>query len=364
MQGEVSNFRIAQGKFVWFDLKDDKSVVNCFMLTFQLKHELEDGMEIRVIGNPGLFKKSGRFHLRAKQIELVGEGSLKRQYELLKKKLTAEGLFDVSRKRELPQYPKRIGLVTSRGAAAFTDVQRILNNRWGGLEISLFHVQVQGASAPGSVTEALELINAHYADTLDLIILTRGGGSMEDLQAFNEEAVVRAVFGLRVPSIVAIGHERDETLAELAADVRASTPSNAAEMAVPNKEDVLYQIQQMVTAQERALRDELNDRRFQIRNKVDILEGYIQGYSRQVRSSIQSFQMATQQWIHGIELYKERVSQSMQLLNSYNPKNVLSRGYAITKDASGKVITSTKQAKKSTQITTIVKDGEFTSQVL
>ena len=338
VQGEVSNFKIAQNKFVWFDLKDDSSVVNCFMMKFQLQHQLEDGMEIRVIGNPGLFKRSGRFHLRAQQIQLVGEGTLKRQYELLKKKLTTEGIFDQSRKRALPEYPSRIAIVTSRGAAAYTDVLRILNNRWSGLEISLFHVQVQGASATSSVVSALELINTTYSDAFDVVILTRGGGSMEDLQSFNEEAVVRAVFGLKIPSVVAIGHERDETLAELAADQRASTPSNAAELVVPDRVDVLRQLQQQVNTQERSLRFLAQQQQHLVSQQVSGLERYSQVYTRSVESMMQRFQLSAQRWQHGVTVLHQNIQQASKLLHSYNPSNVLERGYSITRDPKGKVL--------------------------
>lgn len=339
VQGEISNFRVAQNRFVWFDLKDDKSYVSCFMLSFQLDQTLEDGMEVQVIGNPGLFSKSGKFHLRAKKVQIVGAGSLKREYELLKEKLTKEGLFDESRKRDLPRFPKRIGLVTSKDAAAYTDVLRILKNRWAGLEISLFPVNVQGASAVPSVINALKLINAEYATQLDVVILTRGGGSMEDLQAFNDEGVTRAVFSSKVPIVTAIGHERDETLAEYAADRRASTPSNAAEQIVPDKRDVIAQLYVSVARTEQMLRNQQRVAYEQTISSMNLLASKMGSYRSEV----------------------ERLE---DLLHSYNPKAVLERGYSITQTANGEVVRKATEVRPGTRLITTVQDGKIDSQVL
>lgn len=339
VQGEVSNFHVAQNRFVWFDLKDDTSVISCFMLAFQLTQTLTDGMMVQVTGHPALFTKSGRFHLRAQTVQLVGEGSFKRQYELLKSKLAAEGLFDAERKRSLPRFPKTIGIVTSPDAAAYTDVLRILRNRWSGLEIKLFPVQVQGASAIPNILAALKLITIAWTKRLDLVIITRGGGSMEDMQAFNDENVVRAIFALPIPSIVAVGHERDETLAEYVADTRASTPSNAAELAVPHKTDVLYQIDQLLKTQRQTLELDITNRITKINSAVDLFENQVSHYSTTVEHYI-------------------------KLLLSYHPEHILKRGYSITTTLTGKVITSTKHVKKGSQLVTKLRDGKIVSKVV
>lgn len=364
VQGEISNFRVAQNRFVWFDLKDEDSYVSCFMLKFQLDQELEDGMEIQVMGHPGLFKKSGRFHLRVNKIQLVGEGTLKRQFELLKNKLTKEGIFEEDRKRALPRFPRRIGLVTSSDAAAFTDVQRILKNRWAGLEILHFPVQVQGEQAVSSILQALALINAKYEKTLDVVILTRGGGSLEDLQAFNDESVVRAVFGLKVPSIVGIGHERDETLAEYAADVRASTPSNAAEFVVPDKRDVIYQLGNLLAQQERSLERAVRTYADNIHNAVTVLDAQAHHYDASVQAVQQRFMLAQANWQNSVQNMKAQVQHTIQLLQSYNPQHILERGYSITRTTDGQVISSQAQVRSGESIHTVVKDGEITSKVL
>lgn len=339
VQGEVSNFKVTQNRFVWFELKDDKSYVSCFLLAFQLDQPLTDGMEVQVVGHPGLFAKSGKFHLRVNKIQVVGEGSLKRQYELLKAQLTKEGLFDPERKRQLPRFPQHIGLVTSSDAAAYTDVLRILKNRWAGLTITHFPVPVQGETAAPNIVKALQYINAHYAQTLDVVIVTRGGGSMEDLQAFNDEAVVRAVFALKVPCVAAIGHERDETLVEYAADVRASTPSNAAELVVPDKADMLQQLQVMVSRQEQALSTAYHLVEERVSTAVTLLD-------------------------QQITTYQQNIDHSIALLQSYNPHHILQRGYSITQTAAGTVVTSATQLTAKDEIITTFVDGKVDSQVI
>lgn len=337
VQGEISNFHISQNRFVWFEMKDDKSYFSCFMLTFQLKHELEDGMEIKVTGTPGLFLKSGRFNFKVKQIELVGEGSLKKEFELLKKKLDKEGLFAEERKRELPKFPQKIGLITSESAAAFTDVKRVLKNRWSGLEIYFYPVQVQGDPAIGQIVKALDYLNTKHKD-LDLIILTRGGGSLEDLWSFNTEEVCRAVFASTIPVVSAVGHERDETLVDFVADVRAATPSNAAELVAPHKDDVEYQIDNLLKDQERNIDSLINDKKQVLVDFSSTLDNVIMSFA-------------------------ERIEHSIDLLKSYNPLSVLNRGYSVTRK-NGIIIKDSSKLKKKDKIETQLYKGKFNSKIL
>lgn len=364
VQGEVSNFRINQNRFVWFDLKDEKSYVSCFLLAFQLDQKLEDGMEVQIIGRPSLFVKSGRFHLRVHKIKVIGEGSLLRQYELLKAQLAKEGLFDPERKRPLPKFPNTIGLVTSKDAAAYTDVLRILKNRWSGLSIVHFPVAVQGDSAVPSLLLALQRINHDYAQHLDVVIITRGGGSMEDLQAFNDESVVRAVFALRVPTVAAIGHERDVTLVEYVADVRASTPSNAAEFVVPDKRDVLQQIHVHVSRQRQAI--DILHRTHVERTTTNVfhLVQYVQQHLQTLQARFERFSFASRQWQQHVRTFVTRLDYQIALLHSYDPKGTLRRGYTITRRADGQLITSVHNVKQSDQLNTTVADGTIHSQVL
>lgn len=237
ISGELANFRVSKNRWVYFDLKDETASVRFFGTVYQLPGPLEDGMLLQVSGNPRLHPQYG-FSVTVQSMRPVGEGAIKRAAELLQTKLTAEGLFDPGRKRLLPYPPQRIGLVASKESAAYTDFIKVLSSRWRGVEVLLADVQVQGEPAPAQIAAAIEQLNL-LAEPPEVIVITRGGGSAEDMAAFSSEIVTRAVAASRVPTLVAIGHERDVCLAELAADQRASTPSNAAELLVPSRAQVM-----------------------------------------------------------------------------------------------------------------------------
>lgn len=355
IEGEVSDFHISQNRFVWFTLADKKTSVSCFMLAFQLHVPVESGMKVRVIGAPTMFTK-GKLVFRPKTLELIGEGTLQKAYELLKAKLTKEGLFDESRKRTLPRFPAKIGLVTSKDAAAYTDVLRILNNRWAGLEIYHVNVQVQGAQAVDCIVAGLAQLNEDHPE-LDAIILTRGGGSLEDLQAFNTEEVVRAIFASDIPVICAVGHERDITLSDLVADVRASTPSNAAERVVPHKDDVLGEIQSIVLRTESFIHAQLTQHQHRMAESVNSLE-------LSVRSTLNTFHdlhRRLQGQVNFLEnalgVQKQQIEYSVRFLQSMNPYNVLQRGYTLVFDDKEKLLKTAAQAKKAARITIRFADG-------
>ncbi|MFO0764632.1 MAG: exodeoxyribonuclease VII large subunit [Patescibacteria group bacterium] len=246
IEGEVSGFRVSQGQWVNFDIKDDGALISAFMVLPKLRVPLEDGMKVRVYGTPRIYPKYGKFSFTVERLELVGEGAIKKALAQLRARLDGEGLFDPLRKRSLPRFPKRIALIASRESAAYGDFIRILSERWTGLEIELFHVIVQGDKAPGSIMQALKQAHAREkkfgAGYYDALVLTRGGGSFDELMAFNDEALVRALYASKIPTMVAIGHERDITLAEEVADVRGSTPTDCARRLVPDKSDVLYEL--------------------------------------------------------------------------------------------------------------------------
>lgn len=361
VQGEVAELNISQNRFVWFSLVDKETTIKCFMLTFQLKVALEDGMEIRAVGSPTIFRK-GQFVFRPRQIELVGEGTLQKEYELLKKKLEKEGLFDVSRKRSLPRFPARIGIVTSRDAAAYTDVLRILKNRWAGLDIRHVNVNVQGAQAESTITNAIAQLNKEEPD-LDCIILTRGGGSLEDLHAFNSEQVVRAVFGSAIPVVAGVGHERDTTLTDLAADVRASTPSNAAERVVPDKSDVLSELTHMLKQAERAVETKLRERSESVDGAVRILEDHARSFVNRANSLQQRLRLAGVSLQSQLRFTKERVIRYEQLMTTLNPATILQRGYSIVRNANGKIISKKKDARVGDHLHIQVSDGILHSTV-
>ena len=235
MEGEVASFKVNQGKWVFFDLKDKESSVPCFMTLYQMRIPLEDGMKVIVRGVPKV-TKWGKFSFTVQAVQPVGEGNLKKAHEILKKKLTDEGLFDPKKKRGLPKDLTSLGVISSTQAAGYADFIKILNARWGGVKIKVAHTQVQGLDAPDQIIRALRYFNRR--DDVQAIAIIRGGGSLDDLSCFNDELLVREVAASKIPIIVGIGHEVDESLVDLAADVRASTPSNAAELLVPDRKNI------------------------------------------------------------------------------------------------------------------------------
>ena len=304
--GELANFRISKNKWVYFDLKDDYASVKFFGTVYQLPGPLEEGLLIQVQGMPRLHPQYG-FSINIVSMRAVGEGSLKRAAALLEAKLVAEGLFDESRKRSLPFPPKKIGLITSSESAAYADFIKILNERWGGVEVALADVQVQGEQAPGQIIKAIEYFNSH-AEPVEALVIIRGGGSADDLAAFSTEQVTRAVASSRIPTLVAIGHEVDISLAELAADRRASTPSNAAQMLVPDKLETMQQLKSAKQRLQHLLVSAVARSRSDLRSQADLLQ-------------------------HRMKLMLNIAERSNQtrgkLLGALNPEAPLRRGYAL-----------------------------------
>jgi len=238
--GEVSNFRISPSGHTYFVLKDEKAVIKCALFkghASKIKFQIKDGIEIICRGNLSIYEKGGDFNLIVDYCEPKGVGALQLAFEQLKEKLFKEGLFDPKHKKPLPFLPKKIGIVTSPTGAAIRDILNVLSRRYPGIEVLLYPVRVQGDGAAPEIAQATIYFNTR--DDIDVMIMGRGGGSLEDLWAFNEEVVARAVFASRIPVISAVGHEIDFTISDFVADKRAPTPSAAAEIAVPKKDDLL-----------------------------------------------------------------------------------------------------------------------------
>lgn len=361
IEGEISGFNLNQGKLVFFDLKDEQSALGCFMMAYHLRLPLEDGMKVRVIGVPGLYKKSGRFRLMVSQVELVGEGALKRAFELLKIKLQKDGLFAPERKRSLPKFPEKIGLITSREAAAYTDFLRILNNRWGGVEINFYHVQVQGASAIPNIVQAFQYFNSR-PELAEVLILTRGGGSLEDLQAFNSEEVARSVFASKIPVVCGVGHERDESLADYVADVRAATPSNAAELVVPDRRDILRQIETVLDLAENIVRRQLTDFQHKVDFSLNKIAGIIDARIQHSEHIIHRLSLASEVISAKIREQLSAVDFAARTLNSLNPLTLLKRGYSIV-FKNGRVVQKAGALKTGEEIQVRLSEGEVWSRV-
>ena len=362
VEGEVSNYRVSQNKWASWELLDEKGVLSCFTMVFKVKTPLADGMKIRVFGRPRIYAPNGKFSFWVESIELTGEGALKRAFELTKQKLMVEGLFDVSRKRPLPRFPSKIGLITSRDAAAYTDFIKVLNGRLGGLEILHVNVQVQGAAAVPQIVNALAYLNKHHPD-LDVIVLTRGGGSLEDLQAFNNEDVVRAIFASDIPTVCGVGHERDITLADLVTDVRASTPSNAAELITPSRAELKERLDRLIETMENILTNRLwSDKQkvTQILHHLQLAMNVGQKIDR-VNETARRLLIAYQR----LSAEKQaQINEYQRLLNSFNPLNVLKRGYAIVYQTNGHLINNIGQVTNDQRVKTKLNDGEFNAQVL
>lgn len=310
IEGEISSFKVNQGKWVFFDIKDEESSVSCFMTLFQMRMPLEDGMKVVVRGVPKI-TKWGRFSFTVQAVTPVGEGSLKKAYELLKKKLTEEGLFAIEKKRGLPKDLSRIGIISSTQAAGYADFIKIVNARWGGLDIQVAHTQVQGLDAPDQMIRALKYFNEK--SEVQLIVMIRGGGSVDDLSCFNDEALVRAIAASKIPVATGIGHEVDESLADLAADIRASTPSNLAELITPDKKAIMSSNRETVLRVSKVVLNKIEEQK--MKNKDEVLR-----VAREIKMKIDEM-------INNI-LQKQRI------IDALNPEATLKRGYAII---SGKI---------------------------
>ncbi len=326
VEGEVSSFKVNQGKFVFFDLKDEQNLLSCFMMVHQLQLPLEDGMKIRVTGNVKVTKFS-KFSLTARSIELAGEGELRRAMELLRKKLEAEGLFDDSRKRPLPKFPQRIGLITSGTSAAYSDFMKILDARWSGVTVELADVSVQGAAAPDQIVAALEYFNG-AAQPPDVVAIIRGGGSLEDLAAFSTEPVARAIAASRAPIIVGVGHEIDVSLADYAADVRAATPTDAARLIVPDRTEMSAHIQHLAGRLENGTTGAIAARQRELERHVATLERHVRLPGEQIASLEHRLQLAGRS---AIARQNQRLTALERTLRSFDPQANLNRGYAIVR---------------------------------
>lgn len=308
--GEVASFKINQGKWVFFDLKDEESSVPCFMTLWNMRVPIEDGMKVTVRAVPKV-TKWGKFSLTVDAVKPVGEGSLKKAYELLKKKLSDEGLFASEKKRPIPDNLVKLGVISSTGAAGYADFIKIINARWGGMKVQVAHTQVQGIDAPDQIIRALKYFNEK--GEMQMIAILRGGGSADDLSCFNDEQLVRAIASSRIPVITGIGHEVDESLADLAADVRASTPSNAAEMLTKDRLEEIDKLSRTMSRAEQVLKQKISL----------IKEDNLAKVSRCLEK------MKTE-----VNRVSDVLSHKIKLLEALNPEKVLSQGYAIM---SGKI---------------------------
>ncbi len=335
LQGELSNFRVSKNRWVYFDLKDEFSSVAFFGVVYQLPGPLQDGLRVQVVGTPRMHPRFG-FSINFLSISPIGEGSIKKASDMLKLKLEAEGLFAPERKRLLPQVPQTIGLITAESSAAYADFIKILNERWGGTQVWLADTYVQGQQAPGQILAAVEYFN-QLKQMPDVLVLVRGGGSAEDLASFSDERVVRAVAASRIPTIVAIGHETDVSLAELAADQRASTPSNAAQIVVPDKKHILAVLNSQASGLSKMLKDQLSLQK----KEVTVYKEAFSSVINQVLAE-----------------EKNKLAATKNLSKLLDPKAALKRGYAMVSAGHG-YITKAAAAKMGDKLDITFYDGKI-----
>lgn len=360
VRGELSNYKIYPSGHHYFTLKDAESSLRCVMFkssASKLRFRPESGMGVTAFGRVSVFPRDGAYQLYCSDLIPEGTGDLQIAYEQLKAKLAAEGLFDPRHKKPLPQYPKKIAIITSSAGAAVHDMIRILGRRWPMTKVMLLPVRVQGVEAPPEIVGAIRYANRH--NVADLIITGRGGGSIEDLWAFNDERVARAIYESELPVISAVGHEPDVTISDYVADVRASTPSNAAEIAVPDEADIRELLANMSIRQTQAMRKSIT----RLSTRLDDFKGRRvlrdpMAYVDTKRSELDHVQdrlVAAAEKLCSANRHKFVALASA--LDAMSPLKVLSRGYAIASDAEGKLVKSVGDVAGGDVLSLSVSDG-------
>jgi exodeoxyribonuclease VII large subunit len=415
VQGEVSNYKLHPSGHQYFTLKDQRAQIACVIFRNTLpspRIPLADGAQVQIYGNVSVFEARGQYQVSVQIVQTRGAGLLQAKFEALKRKLEAEGSFDPARKRALPKFPARIGVVTSPSGAAIRDMLNVLRRRAPGVHILINPVRVQGSGAAAEIAVAIrELAQPNESwPPLDLLVVARGGGSIEDLWEFNEEIVARAIFDSLIPVVSAIGHEIDFTIADFVADLRAPTPSAAAELIVPDAADLNRRIDELATCLNRCLHNFLSHQQTRLRflsehtlarelikqmrdaqQELDLagasLRRNVLQRITETRATLMNFQSAVKSrnpqreligLRHGFtdlrrrfvalapqsfEKARQRFQRAEGILRALGPEATLRRGYSITRTADGRLIHSTKQASPGLKILTRVADGEFGSVV-
>ena len=367
VRGEISNYKVYPSGHHYFTLKDEGGALKCVMFkgnALRLRFRPDNGMKVIAMGRITVYPRDGAYQLYCTAMAMDGVGDLYAAFEQLKAKLAAQGLFDPAHKKPLPKYPGVIGIVTSPAGAAVHDMLRILRKRYPLAEVRLLPVRVQGAEAPGEIAAAIRYANHHRL--ADLLIVGRGGGSIEDLWAFNEEAVARAVYDSRIPVISAVGHEPDVTISDFVADLRAATPSNAAELAVPDQDALRQTLDSMSTAMVTVLQRQIKAarRHLQVLSASPTLQSPV-NYLGQKRKSLELLKnrlLSAQ--TNGVNRRKQAYISLTAKLDAMSPLKVLTRGYAMTRLEDGTVLRSVRQVAAGTQVTVSLSDGRFSASVI
>ena len=366
VRGEISNYKMYPSGHHYFTLKDEGGALKCVMFrgnAMRLKFRPENGMKVIAMGKISVYPRDGAYQLYCSSLVLDGIGDLYVAFEQLKAKLAAQGLFDPSHKKTIPQYPGMIGIVTSSAGAAVHDMLRILRKRYPLTEVRLFPVRVQGAEAPDEIAAAIRYAN--YYKLADLLIVGRGGGSIEDLWAFNDEKVAYAIYQSEIPVISAVGHEPDVTISDFVADLRAATPSNAAELAVPDQDALRQNLDNLSARMGNQLGRQLKNARRQLtilaqspsltspdqylvqrRKTLELLSGRV--FTAQTRV---------------LHSHRQRFVAATAKLDAMSPLKVLTRGYAMVQNGEHTVVRSVKQTFSGDQLSISLSDGILTATV-
>ncbi|MBR5156053.1 MAG: exodeoxyribonuclease VII large subunit [Clostridia bacterium] len=366
IKGEVSNFKHHSSGHMYMSLKDETGVLRAVMFknsAMTLKFRPENGMQVIAEGRVSVYERDGQYQLYINAMEQDGKGNLYEQFEKLKAKLQAEGLFDQVHKKPIPQYPKRIGVVTAPTGAAVRDIINILSRRFSTANVCLYPSMVQGDGAAESIKKAVEYFN--NTNSVDVLIVGRGGGSIEDLWAFNEEVVARAIFASHIPVISAVGHETDFTIVDFVSDLRAPTPSAAAELAVPSGEDLFDKFRNIELRLTSSVRKIFENRRLLLKmyvekqifrdpvSKISEKNIYLDHLSRMFENSVTNILTKKGQQL-GVMSSK---------LDGLSPLSTLVRGYCVAKDSNGNVVKSVEQAKSGMEINLTLSDGNVEAVV-
>ena len=361
VRGELSNYKAYPSGHHYFSLKDAEGAIRCVMFRREamgLRFRPENGMKVVAFGRVTVFPRDGQYQLYCSELTPDGVGDLHVAFEQLKQKLYQEGLFDPAHKKPIPRYPRKIALITSPAGAAVRDMLRILGARWPMAQIRILPVRVQGEGAAEEIAAAIRWANLHKA--ADLIITGRGGGSMEDLWAFNEECVARAVYGSQIPVISAVGHEPDVTIADFTADLRAATPSNAAELAVPDQNEIYAALASLGARMEQASRQRLlreRQRLERLRESRVMADPRRYFQEKRLLLDYQSRRLG-----HGLSAsvsgQRERFARLAAALDALSPLKVLGRGYAIAQKGDGSVIASVRDACPGESFSLRLSDGQ------
>lgn len=367
VRGEISNYKMYPSGHHYFTLKDEGSALKCVMFkgnAMRLRFRPENGMKVIAMGRISVYPRDGAYQLYCTAMAMDGVGDLYAAFEHLKKKLAGEGLFDPSHKKPIPRYPGVIGIITSSAGAAVHDMLRILRHRYPLTQVRLLPVRVQGAEAPGEIADAIRYAN-HY-HLADLLIVGRGGGSIEDLWAFNDERVAYAIYDSEIPVISAVGHEPDVTISDYVADLRAATPSNAAELAVLDQDALRQTLDAMSAEMATVLNRQIKAARqhLQVLSQSPSLSsptGYLEQKGKNLEILKNRLVAAQNQQI---TTKKQRYIACVSKLDAMSPLKVLTRGYSMAQTEEGQVLRSVKQAELGQRIRVRFSDGELQATVM